>query len=150
MKRAVFPGSFDPITLGHLDVVKRNLDLFDEIIVAIGVNADKKYLFTLEQRVAFLENTFAAYSKVKVMTYEGLTVDFCKKNNAGFLIRGLRNTTDFEYEKSVAQANFKLAGIESVFVFSSPEISYISSSIVRDVIRNNGDYSTMVPEKAGI
>jgi|SRR5690554_593157 len=150
MKRAVFPGSFDPVTLGHVDVVVRNLDLFDEIIVAVGVNADKKYLFTLEKRVAFLQKTFESFSKVKVMTYEGLTVDFCKKNDARFLIRGLRNTTDFEYEKSVAQANFKLAGIESVFVFSSPDISYISSSIVRDVIRNNGNYSAMVPDEAGV
>lgn len=150
MKRAVFPGSFDPVTLGHLDVVKRNLKLFDEIVVAIGVNADKKYLFTLDQRVAFLEKTFEDFPTVKIMTYQGLTVDFCKKISAEFLIRGLRNTADFEYEKSVAQANYKLAGIESVFVFSAPEIAYISSSIVRDVIRNNGDYSAMVPEKAGI
>lgn len=145
MKRAVFPGSFDPVTLGHVDIIKRGLSFFDEVIIAIGVNADKKYLFSLEERTAFLEEAFKKVDGIKIMTYQGLTVDFCKKQQADFILRGLRNTADFEYEKSIAQANYKLAGIETVFLFSSPEISYISSSIVRDVLRNGGDASAMLP-----
>jgi len=145
MKRAVFPGSFDPVTLGHVDIIKRGLSFFDEVIIAIGVNADKKYLFSLEERTAFLEEAFKKVDGIKILTYQGLTVDFCKKQQADFILRGLRNTADFEYEKSIAQANYKLAGIETVFLFSSPEISYISSSIVRDVLRNGGDASAMLP-----
>src|SRR5690554_6449347 len=145
MKRAVFPGSFDPVTLGHVDIIKRGLSFFDEAIIAIGVNADKKYLFSLEERTAFLEEAFKKVDGIKILTYQGLTVDFCKKQQADFILRGLRNTADFEYEKSIAQANYKLAGIETVFLFSSPEISYISSSIVRDVLRNGGDASAMLP-----
>ena len=145
MKRAVFPGSFDPVTLGHVDIIKRGLSFFDEVIIAIGVNADKKYHFSLEERKAFLEKAFKNIDGIKIRTYKGLTVDFCKSQNADFILRGLRNTADFEYEKSIAQANFKLAGIETVFLFSLPEISYISSSIVRDVLRNDGDASAMLP-----
>ena len=145
MKRAVFPGSFDPITLGHIDIINRALLLFDEIIIAIGINADKKYMFSLEDRKKHLEETFADEPKVIVQTYSGLTVDFCKKQNAGFILRGLRNSTDFTYEQSIAQTNSALASIESVFLVSTPCVSNISSSIVRDVIRNGGDYRKMVP-----
>ncbi len=146
MKKAIFPGSFDPITLGHIDIIERGANLFDEIIIAIGINADKKYMFSLKQRVQFIEACFADNSKIKVATYKGLTVDFCKENNVDFILRGLRNTTDFEFEKSIANANNTLAGLESVFLLTSPKTSYISSSIVRDIVRNNGDYTKLVPK----
>lgn len=145
MKRAVFPGSFDPLTLGHYDIIERGLTVFDEIILAIGVNAEKKYMFTLAERKKFLEETFVNESKIKVMTYKGLTVDFCKKQEAEFILRGLRNPGDFEFEKAIAHTNRKLSGIETVFLLTSSGKSYISSSIVRDVIRNNGDYTELVP-----
>ena len=146
MKKAVFPGSFDPVTLGHVDIIERGLPLFDEIILAIGVNADKKYMFSLEERVHFLEETFKTQPKIKVMTYEGMTVDFCKKQDAQFLLRGLRNSNDFEFEKVIGQTNFKMTGVESVFLITSSGKSHISSTVVRDVIRNGGDYAFMVPD----
>ncbi|TVZ27413.1 phosphopantetheine adenylyltransferase [Gillisia sp. Hel_I_86] len=146
MKRAVFPGSFDPITLGHVDIIERALLLFDEIILAIGINADKKYMFSLEDRVRFLEETFKNETKVKVMTYKGLTVDFCKKEHAAFILRGLRNAIDLEFEKTIGQTNYKMSGIESVFLISSSGKGHISSSVVRDVRKNGGDFSFMVPE----
>ncbi|MEZ4874414.1 MAG: pantetheine-phosphate adenylyltransferase [Flavobacteriaceae bacterium] len=145
MNRAVFPGSFDPITLGHIDIIERGLLLFDEIIVAIGINAEKKYMWPLEERKKFIEKAFEGNPKIKVASYEGLTADFCKEVNAKFLLRGLRNSLDFSYEKSIAQNNVQLAGIESVFMVSSPEVSHISSTIVRDIARNGGDYSSLVP-----
>ena len=145
MRRAVFPGSFDPITLGHCDIIERGLPLFDEIILAIGVNSEKKYMFTLKERVKFLEESFKDESKIKVMTYKGLTVDFCKDVNANFILRGLRNPGDFEFEKAIAHTNRKLSEIETVFLLTSSGKSFISSSIVRDVIRNNGDYTMLVP-----
>lgn len=145
MKRAVFPGSFDPVTIGHYDIIMRGLTLFDEIILAIGVNADKKYMFTLEERKQFLEKTFEKQSKIKVDTYQGLTVDYCKTQKANFILRGLRNPADFEFEKAIAHTNRKLEKIETVFLLTSSGKSYISSSIVRDVIRNNGDYTGFVP-----
>ena len=146
MKRAVFPGSFDPITLGHIDILNRSIRLFDEIIIAIGVNADKKYMFSLEDRKKHLEDTFKNESKIKIATYTGLTVDFCKKEKANFILRGLRNSTDFTYEQSIAQTNASLSGIESIFLVCTPSVSNISSSIVRDVIRNGGDYTMLVPK----
>jgi len=145
MKRAVFPGSFDPITLGHVDIINRSLLLFDEIIIAVGINADKKYMFSIEDRKKHIEDAFKNEPKVTVKTYNGLTVDFCKKEDAGFILRGLRNSSDFNYEQSIAQTNASLASIESVFIMCSPNLSNISSSIVRDVIRNGGDYTKMVP-----
>ena len=150
MKRAIFPGSFDPITLGHVDIINRALPLFDEIVVAIGVNAGKKYMFSLEDRKKFIEDAFADKPKIKVMTYEGLTVDFCKNNDIEFILRGLRNPADFEFEKAIAQTNRKLSGIETVFLLTSAETSFISSSIVRDIIRNNGDISKLVPDSVNI
>ena len=145
MRRAIFPGSFDPVTLGHCDIIKRGITLFDEIIIAIGINADKKYMFSLEERKSFIENAFKDEPKIKVMTYEGLTVDFCQKVDASFILRGLRNPGDFEFEKAIAHTNRKLSEIETVFLLTSSGKSYISSSIVRDVIRNGGDYSGLVP-----
>ncbi|MFO8146588.1 MAG: pantetheine-phosphate adenylyltransferase [Gillisia sp.] len=146
MKRAVFPGSFDPITLGHADIIERALPLFDEIILAIGVNADKKYMFSLEERVQFMEKTFSTEPKVKVMTYTGLTVDFCKEQEAAFILRGLRNTGDMEFEKTIGQTNFKMAGIETVFLIASSGKSNISSSVVRDIRKHGGNFSFMVPD----
>jgi pantetheine-phosphate adenylyltransferase len=146
MKRAVFPGSFDPITLGHVDIILRGLTLFDELILAIGVNAEKKYMFTLEERLAFLKNTFGDEPKIKIDTYQGLTVDYCNKMDAEFILRGLRNPADFEFEKAIAHTNRKLEKIETVFLLTSSGKSYISSSIVRDVIRHKGDYTQLVPD----
>ncbi len=146
MKKAVFPGSFDPITLGHVDIIYRGLELFDEVIIAIGVNADKKYLFNLSQREAFIATLFAQEPRIKVVCYEGLTVDLCKKEGVQYILRGLRNTTDFEFEKAIAEANAKLQEIETILLYSKPEHAFISSSIVRDVLRNQGDYSFMVPD----
>jgi len=146
MKRALFPGSFDPITLGHHDIILRGIKLFDEVIVAVGINAEKKYMFTLDQRLKFIQDAFKGEPKVKVVTYEGLTVDFCKTVNAQFILRGLRNPADFEFEKAIAHTNRKLSEIETVFLLTAARTSYISSSIVRDVIRNNGNYSVLVPE----
>ncbi|MFJ1474344.1 pantetheine-phosphate adenylyltransferase [Capnocytophaga cynodegmi] len=150
MKRALFPGSFDPITLGHYDIIHRALDLFDEIVVAIGVNNDKNYMFSVEQRKNFIEKAFADESKVKVTTYQGLTVDFCKEINAQFILRGLRNPADFEFEKAIAHTNRTLSKIETVFLLTAASTSFISSSIVRDVIRNNGDYTVLVPKSVKI
>jgi len=145
MKRAVFPGSFDPITLGHVDIIKRALPLFDEIIIAIGVNAEKKYMFSLDERQKFIEDTFKNESKIVVETYDGLTVDYCKAISASYILRGLRNPADFEFEKAIAQTNRKLSGIETVFLLTSADTSFISSSIVRDVVRNGGDATLLVP-----
>tara|TARA_R110002051_G_scaffold241712_1_gene302055 strand:+ start:25744 stop:26196 length:453 start_codon:yes stop_codon:yes gene_type:complete len=150
MKRAIFPGSFDPLTLGHSDIIQRGLTLFDEIIIAIGVNSDKKYMFSLEDRQRFIREAFAQEPKIKVLTYEGLTVDFCKKVNASFILRGLRNPGDFEFEKAIAHTNRKLSEIETVFLLTSSGKSYISSSIVRDVIKNGGDYTGLVPDTVRI
>ena len=146
MKRALFPGSFDPITLGHFDIIRRALALFDEIVVAIGVNGDKNYMFTVEQRKEFIEKAFADEPKVKVSTYQGLTVDYCREIDAQFILRGLRNPADFEFEKAIAHTNRTLSKIETVFLLTAARTSFISSSIVRDVIRNNGDYTVLVAE----
>ncbi|MEX0273245.1 MAG: pantetheine-phosphate adenylyltransferase [Flavobacteriaceae bacterium] len=145
MKRAIFPGSFDPLTLGHYDIVLRGITLFDELIIAVGINAEKKYMFSLEKRLGFIEQAFSGEPKIKIATYEGLTVDFCKKVKAHFILRGLRNPADFEFEKAIAHTNRHLSEIETVFLLTSSGKSYISSSIVRDVIRNGGDYKGLVP-----
>ena len=150
MKRALFPGSFDPITLGHYDIIKRGVKLFDEVIVAIGVNSEKKYMFSLEERKRFLEESFKDEPKVKVVTYKGLTIDFCKVVKAQFILRGLRNPADFEFEKAIAHTHRKLSKIETVFLLTAARTSYISSSIVREVIRNNGDYTVLVPDSVRV
>ncbi len=146
MKRAIFPGSFDPLTLGHFDIINRGITLFDELVIAIGINAEKKYMFSLEERQQFIIDAFKNEPRVKVMTYEGLTVDFCQKINANFILRGLRNPADFEFEKAIAHTNRSLSEIETVFLLTSSGKSFISSSIVRDVIRHGGDYTGLVPK----
>lgn len=147
MKIAVFPGSFDPITKGHESVVKRALPLFDEIIVAIGVNTDKKSLFTLEDRVQWIKTVFANEPKVKVTYYKGLTVDFCKEVKATHLLRGLRTSSDFDFERNIGQINKQLyPTIETIFFLTLPEHTYISSSIVRDVYVNGGDVKMFIPD----
>jgi len=144
---AVFPGSFDPITKGHVALVKRALPLFDKIIVAIGVNSQKKYLFSLEQRLEWLEETFQDEPKVEIAYYEKLTAHFCKASNAKYLLRGLRNASDFDYEKTISQLNaIVVAGLETVFLISEPQYSHISSTIVREIIRGGGDASPFIPE----
>ena len=148
MKKAVFPGSFDPITIGNEDIIRRGLDLFDEIVVAVGVNADKRYQFSLEERLAFIQATFKDDPKIKVTTYQGLTVDYCKQINAEFILRGLRNPADFEFEKAIAHTNRTLTEIETVFLLTASNKDFISSSIVRDVLRNQGDITAFVPERA--
>ncbi|WP_333658631.1 pantetheine-phosphate adenylyltransferase [Flavobacterium sp.] len=131
-------------------MIKRGISLFDEVIVAIGINADKKYMFSLEERKYFIEEAFKNEPKVKVITYEGLTIDLCRKLDAEFILRGLRNPADFEFEKAIAHTNRKLSKIETVFLLTASKTSYISSSIVRDVIRNNGDYTVLVPDSVQV
>ena len=145
-KTAVFPGSFDPLTLGHTDIINRAIPLFDEIIIAIGTNSSKKYMFTLEQRKEFIEKTYKNSPTVVVDTYEGLTIDYCKKVGSQYILRGLRNPADFEFEKAIAQTNRKMSEIETVFLLTSADTSYISSSIVRDILINKGDVSMLVPK----
>lgn len=145
MKKAIFPGSFDPITLGHVDIINRALPLFDEIIIAIGINTEKKYMFNLNKRKQFIENYYKNESKIKVTTYSGLTIEYCRQIDADFILRGLRNPADFEFEKAIAQTNRQLANIETVFLLTSAQTSFISSSIVRDVYQNGGDISSLVP-----
>jgi pantetheine-phosphate adenylyltransferase len=150
MKKAIFPGSFDPITLGHFDIVNRGVTLFDEVIIAIGENSSKDYMFSLEERKQFIENTFKDNPKVKVMSYSGLTTEFCKEIGVDFILRGLRNPADFEFEKAIAQTNRHLSTLETVFLLTSAQTSFISSSIVREIIRFDGDYKKLVPNSVRI
>ncbi len=146
-KIAVFPGSFDPITLGHVSVISRALPLFDRVIVAIGRNVEKKHMFPIEQRKQWIEMCFENDDRVVVEMYEGLTIDFCKQKGARYILRGLRTAADFEFERGIGQVNRKLApDIESVFLLTEAHLTPVTSSIVRDVIRYGGDVSGMVPE----
>ncbi len=149
MKRiAVFPGSFDPITTGHLELVKRGIPLFDEIIIAIGVNSKKQYLFSLEQRLAWLEKVFEHEPKVKVNHFKGLTAHFANEIGAKYMLRGLRNASDFDYEKPISQLNTIVGdGLETVFLISSPEFSHVSSTIVREIIKGGGDATPFLPKE---
>jgi len=145
-KIALFPGSFDPITKGHFEIVLKGLELFDRIIIGVGSNAAKKSFYSSEQRIDMIQKVFIEYPAVKVLPYTGLTVTFCKSLDAGFILRGLRSGLDFEYEQSIAFANKELdASIETVFLLSSPSYSNISSTIVRDIIANQGDYTKFGP-----
>lgn len=146
MKRAIFPGSFDPITKGHQALVERGLELFDEIIIAIGTNSSKQYMFTLDERIKFIKQTFGDESRIKVESYEGLTTEYCVKKDAQFMLRGLRTSPDFEFERAIAQINKEMKpNLETVFLITSAELSAISSSIVRDIIKNKGDASPFLP-----
>ncbi len=145
---AVFPGSFDPVTLGHLDIVKRALPLFDKIIMAVGVNSVKKTLFDLKTRMRWLDDVFADMPKVEVDTFEGLTVNYCQKVGANFLIRGLRNGSDFDYEKTISQLNNIIGeDLDTVFFISQPKYSHISSTIVREIIKGQGATEAFLPEQ---
>ena len=150
MKRAVFPGSFDPITLGHCEIIEKATQVFDQVIVAVGNNSKKNYKFSLEQRLHFISSEFEHNSKVLVEKYEGLTVDFCKDQNVKHIIRGLRNPADFEFEKKIALFNNSLEDIETIFFLTSPNNAFISSSIVREIIENDGDYKKYVPKSVTI
>lgn len=150
-KIAVFPGSFDPITLGHTSVIKRALPLFDEIIVAIGNNAQKKYMFDLSQRESWIKQCFINEPKVSVDIYQGLTIDYCESRQAKFILRGLRNNKDFDYEYTIAQMNRKMNDeIETVFLFTELEYAAINSSVVRDIIRNGGDANQFLPKEISL
>ncbi len=145
-KIAVFPGSFDPITTGHESIIQRALPLFDKIIIAIGVNSNKESFFTIEKRKNWIEEVFSTEKKIEVKTYKGLTIDFCKQENANYILRGLRTSADFEFERVIAQMNRSMnEHIETIFILSTPELSAINSTVVRDIIRNGGDADQFVP-----
>ncbi len=146
MNHAIFPGSFDPFTRGHFSIVMRALNLFDRVVIAVGQNTEKKSMTSIEQRVKHIEHLFKNESKISVMQYSGLTVEFCKTQNAEFIVRGLRNAHDFYYEQSIAQTNFELAGIDTVFLSAPPQLSHLSSSIARDLAKHGGDLSSFLPE----
>lgn len=151
MRIAVFPGSFDPITRGHESIVRRALPLFDQIIIAIGVNADKSGYFPIEQRLNWISQVFSDLPQVTVESYNGLTVEFCKLRNASYIIRGLRTSADFEFERSVAQVNLKLAQeIETVFLLTLPEYAMVTSSIVREVHKHGGNIEQFIPQNISI
>lgn len=142
---AVFPGTFDPITIGHVSIVRRALPLFGKVVIGIGVNSTKRTMFSEEQRMAWAKEVFKDDPKVEVMAFEGLTVELCKRIGAGFILRGLRNSTDHGYERSIALMNRQLAAVETIFLPSAPEHAHISSTIVRELIANNADVSALVP-----
>ena len=146
MRRAIFPGTFDPFTLGHLDILNRSKLIFDEVIIGIGENIDKKAMFSLEERIDFIKSVVINSENIKVQSYKGLTIDFCKKVDANFIVRGVRNNGDFEFENAIARTNRLLSKIETVFLLTSAKTSFISSSIVRELIKNKGDYSRLIPE----
>lgn len=145
MRRAIFPGTFDPFTLGHLDILNRSKLIFDEVIIGIGENIDKKAMFSLGDRIDFIKSVVINSENIKVQSYKGLTIDFCKKVDANFIVRGVRNNGDFEFEKAIARTNRLLSKIETVFLLTSAKTSFISSSIVRELIKNKGDYSRLIP-----
>jgi len=144
----LFPGTFDPITMGHVDVIERTVNLFDKLVIGVGINSSKQPMFTVEQRTGWIKEIFRNEPRIEVTGYEGLTVDYCKKINANFILRGIRYISDFEYEKAIADMNRMLApGIETIFLTCSPQYSTISSTLVRDVIRNGGNASLFIPKE---
>ncbi len=147
MKTAVFPGSFDPFTIGHEDIIRRALPLFDQLIVAIGYNSSKKNMFDYEVRLKWIKEIFSNEKKVVVKTYEGLTVDFCVEQKAKYILRGVRSSVDFEFEKAIGQMNMGLQPtLETLILISRPEHSHINSTIIRDIILHKGDVSAYVPK----
>ncbi|MBU46852.1 MAG: pantetheine-phosphate adenylyltransferase [Flavobacteriales bacterium] len=148
---AVFPGSFSPFTIGHQSIIDRALSLFDKIIIGIGINSEKNQYFSIEERMQWIKDVYTNNPKVIVKFYEGLTVDFCKKENAEFIIRGIRDSRDFKFEKNIAQTNHDLdSNIETIFLITPPEISHISSTIIRDIIKNGGDVSKFIPKQINL
>lgn len=151
IKKAIFPGSFDPFTIGHESIVKRALPLFDEIIIAIGYNSAKKSFITLENRKKLIECAFKGIDKISVVSYSGLTINFCEENKINFILRGLRTASDFEYERAIAQMNhFMTNNIETIFLLTEAEHTPISSTIVREILRYGGDVSKFLPSKINI
>lgn len=150
MKRAVFPGTFDPFTIGHASLVRRGLNLVDEIVISIGINDSKRSYFSLEQRIQMIEKLYANDDRISVSSYDSLTVDFADKIDAKFIIRGIRSVNDFEYEKTIADMNRNISGIETLVLFTEPELTHISSTIVRELLRYKHDISKFVPEGIGI
>lgn len=149
MKIALFPGSFDPVTKAHVDILKRSISLFDKVYIGIGLNSTKKSFIAPEKREQMLKAVFADEPRVEVIVYEGLTVEFCKQLGASYMIRGIRTVSDFEYEKAIAQMNHALEpGIESIFIVSKPGYSSISSTIVREILKYKGDVSQFIPKEA--
>jgi len=147
-KIAVFPGSFDPITRGHESIIRRALPVFEEIIIALGENAEKKTYFPLDSRFKWLKQVFSDEPKIRVLKYSGLTVDFCRKVKAGYILRGLRTSADFEFERTIGLMNKAISpAIETVFLLSAPEYAALSSSVIRDILKNGGDVSKFIPEK---
>ena len=147
IKKAVFPGSFAPFTKGHESILLRALPLFDEIVIAVGTNSEKNEYFSLEERCKWIEQVFVNECKVSVQKYEGLTIDFCEKISANYILRGLRNSSDFKYEKGIAQMNRSMKNhIDTIFIITEPEVSHISSTLVRDIVKNGGDVSQFVPD----
>ena len=149
-KKAIFPGSFDPITIGHIEIVKKSLKIFDEIIIAIGTNPEKKYMFSENQRLKFIIEYFDNEKNVKVVAYDGLTFELCKKLKLKYIVRGVRNIFDFEYEKNMAEFNRNLGKIETIIITSSNKNSHISSSLVKELIKNNSDFHHLVPNTVRI
>jgi len=147
-KIAIFPGSFSPFTVGHQSVVDRALPLFDKIIISIGINSEKNQYFSIEERLQWIKDVYGKNPKIEIKFYEGLTVDFCKKENANYILRGLRDSHDFKFEKGIAQMNKDLnKEVETIFIITPSEISHISSSIIRDIIKNGGDVSKFIPKE---
>ena len=146
MKRAIFPGTFDPFTIGHYSVVKRALTFMDEIIIGIGINDSKRTWFPTEKRVEMVKKLYAGEPRVRVEAYDNLTVDFAIQHDAGFIIRGIRTVRDFEYEETIADINRKLAGIETILLFTEPELTSVSSTIVRELLHYGKDVTPFLPE----
>jgi len=146
MKRAIFPGTFDPFTIGHYSIVKRGLNIFDEIIIAIGKNLSKKTLFSVEKRIDIVKQAFPNENRVKVMEYDSLTVDFARSVDAKFILRGLRTVSDFEYERTIADTNNIISGIETVILFTESAYSHISSTVARDLISYGKDITEFLPK----
>ena len=147
-KIAIFPGSFSPFSVGHQSIVERALPLFDKIIIAIGINSEKNQYFSIEERLKWITAVYSKNQKIEVKRYEGLTVDFCKKEKANYILRGLRDSHDFKLEKNIAQMNKELnTNIETIFIITPPELSHISSSLIREIIKNGGDVKKFVPKE---
>ena len=150
-KIAVFPGSFSPFTIGHLSIINQSINLFDHIIIAVGNNPNKTQKFTVRKRIEWIERIYKENEKISITSYKGLTIDFCKKNNADYIIRGLRNSSDFQYEKEISQMNYKLDNkISTIYIVAPAEVSHISSSLVREIYSNNGNIRNFIPKEINL